>query len=459
MSGYQRERTDRRHGHLLGHGNRQVLQCYHRQSQRPQDHQDTRRNLHQCSERQHRGRRQRDGHRHRRQQRFNLGGHHRRASHTISIATATVSGGSWSVSGIDASGLTDGTVTYSATETNAVGNTNTITQNKTKNTFIPTVAFTTTPNINIANHTSVTATGTGDSGDDISVVIHDAASHTTIASTTTVSGGSWSVSGMNASAIDSNGTVTYAVTETDGVGNHTTVMQYELKITVAPAETFTSTPNINIANVTSFTVSGTGDGTDAISLVITDNSTNTISATTTVSGGSWSVSGINASGLTDGPVTYSAIETNAVGNSTTLTQSETKITLAPSLSVTSALYINGANVGNVTVSGTGNGVSISVVIADQWLTSTTMATTTVSGGSWSVSGIDASGLDDGPIAYTVTETDAAGNTTTASPRPRRNSAISPSRVPRTSTSPTSVAFRSAALRPTTMTTTATRSRW
>ena len=95
------------------------------------------------------------------------------------------------------------------------------------------MAFTTTPNINLANVASVTASGTGENSDSISVVITDMASHTTTAVTTTVSGGSWSVNGINASSLN-DGTVTYAVTETDLVGNPTIATQTETKIATAP---------------------------------------------------------------------------------------------------------------------------------------------------------------------------------------------------------------------------------
>ena len=101
------------------------------------------------------------------------------------------------------------------------------------------VAFTTTPIINIANVSSVSVSGTGDNGDSISVVITDTHSHTTTAATTTVSGGSWSVSGINAGVL-TDGTVTYAVTETDAYANSTTVTQSEPKIATAPVETFIS---------------------------------------------------------------------------------------------------------------------------------------------------------------------------------------------------------------------------
>ena len=337
------------------------------------------------------------------------------ASHSTTTATTTVSGGSWSISGIDASGLTDGTVTYAASETDAAGNTITITQNETKFTVAPLAAFTSTPSVNIANVNSLAVSGTGDNGDSISVVITDTASHSITTTTTTVSGGTWSVSGIDASTL-ADGTVTYSVTETDAVGNTTTISQSVAKITVAPTEAFTSTPNVIIANAGSVTVTGTGNG-DTISVTITDGSTTTLAATATVSGGSWSVSGINASGLSDGTVTYSATETDAVGNTTTITQNETKDTVTPTVAFTSTPIINIANVQSITASGTGdNGDAISVVITDGVGHTTTAATTTVSGGTWSVSGINASSVTDGTVTYSVTETDAYGNATTVPQR-------------------------------------------
>ena len=74
-------------------------------------------------------------------------------------------------------------------------------------------------------------------------------------------------------------------------------------------------------------MSGTGDDGDSITVTITDSASGTVSQTTTVSGGVWSVS-IDATTLQDGTVTYSVTETDAVGNTTTpATQTATKNTL------------------------------------------------------------------------------------------------------------------------------------
>ena len=245
------------------------------------------------------------------------------ASNTVAAGTTTVgSDGKWSVSGLDASTLVDGPVTYSITESGTtIG---TVTQSETKGTVAPTVAFTSTPNVNVANVSSVPASGTGENGDSITVVITDSASHTTTAATTTVgSSGVWSVS-INASSLN-DGSVTYAVTETDADGNPVTATQAVTKIATAPTVAFTTAPNILAANTSNATASGTGTNGDTISVVITDSASHSsTTATTTVSGGTWTVAGINATGLSDGTVTYSVTETDAVGNTASTTQTASK---------------------------------------------------------------------------------------------------------------------------------------
>ncbi len=331
-------------------------------------------------------------------------------TNTTTAATTVVSNKTWSVSAINAAGLTDGAVTYSVTETDSVGNSTTLTQTATKLTVPPAVAFTSAPDINIASAGNVAVSGTGDNGDTISLTITDG-THTTSAATTTVSGGTWSVNGINATSL-ADGTVTYTVTETDAVGNSTTIIESATKITVVPKVAFNA-QDINLANVGDISVSGMGDDGDTIAVTITDGSNNTTPpATTIVSGGAWSAPPIDASSLVDGTVTYTVTETDAVGNTTTLTQTATKQVVPPAFTFNSAPNINLANYQNVTVSGTGdNGNLVTVTISDSTNT-TTAAIAQVSDGTWSVSGIDASGLADGMVTYTAVETDGLGNTTT-----------------------------------------------
>ncbi len=342
-------------------------------------------------------------------------------THTTTAATTTVSGGAWSVSGINASGLNDGAVTYAVTETDAVGNATTVQQTAAKLAVAPVVTFTSAPNVSIANKNSVSASGTGTNGDAISVTITDGTT-TTTAATTTVSGGAWSVSGINASGLN-DGAVTYAVTETDAVGNSTTVQQTATKLAAAPFVAFTSTPNINIADENSVAASGTGNNGDSISVTITDGTNTTTAATTTVSGGVWSVSSINASGLNDGAVTYAVTQTDGNGGTLNNTQTATKLTVTPVVAFTSVPNITSSNVNNVSVSGTGvSGDAIAVTITDGTHT-TAAAATTVSGGAWSVTGINPAGFNNGTVTYAVTETDAVGNATTVQQTANRSISI------------------------------------
>ncbi len=97
----------------------------------------------------------------------------------------------------------------------------------------------------------------------------------------------------------------------------------------ATLQTLAAVQNINILNQSNVLVSGTGVNGDTISVTITDGTHTTTAAATTVSNGIWSVKGIDASGLLDGTVTCTITATDANNNSTTITQTATKITVVP----------------------------------------------------------------------------------------------------------------------------------
>ncbi len=319
---------------------------------------------------------------------------------TTPAATTTVSGGAWSVSGINGSGLADGQITYIVTEIDKHGDLTAVLQAATKQTTAP-VAFTSTPDITTSTQGSIAAAGTGVSGDKISVTITDAFGKKTTAATTTVGANdTWSVSGINAAGL-ANGTVTYTATASDSAGDTGTAEQAAVKGALA----FTSTPNITAGNVGGVSVSGTGQSGDQITVYVTDalgNSTEI--ATTNVRGdGAWSVTGINPSAVSDGPVTYFATETYAGGNAATIQQAAAK----GSFQFTGAPDITSANQGNVTVAGTGNsGDTIFVTISDSFGNTTSPVTTTVAAdGTWSVTGIDASAFAAGPVTYQAIDAD------------------------------------------------------
>ena len=189
-------------------------------------------------------------------------------THTTTAKTTTAdSNGAWSITGIDLTALTDGTITYTATASDTVGNTAQSTKTATKDTVNPVVAITSASNpVTLANVKNTTVAGTGESGDAISVVATDG-THTTTAATATVgSNNSWTITGLDVSALN-DGTMTYKVTETDTSNNTATASQTATKGTVVITSV---TSPVNASNVTATTVSGTGQVSATISLVATD---------------------------------------------------------------------------------------------------------------------------------------------------------------------------------------------
>jgi len=346
---------------------------------------------------------------------------------TATQTTTVGANGQWSINGINVSALNDGTITYTATVTDATGDTVSTTKTSSKDTMAPAVAIgTVTSPINAGKATTAGISGTGEVGAIISVTVSDG-THSTAAKTTTVgTGGTWTISGINVNSL-SDGTVTYIATATDSAGNSATVTKTSTKDVVAPAVSITTvTSPINAGNAANTSVSGTGEGGVLISIVANNGAHNTTAQTTTVSiGGTWTISGIDLSAISDGTITYTASATDAAGNTATASKTATKDTVAPTVSITSVIStITSANETNTSASGKGTvGATISIVATDNNSHSTTAQTTTVgSDGKWMISGINVAGLSDGTITYTVTASDTANNTATTSKTASKNTA-------------------------------------
>jgi hypothetical protein len=155
------------------------------------------------------------------------------ASGTTTIYNATVdSSGNWSVTGVNTSGLADGTITFTATATDEAGNTTQKTTTATKNTVAPTITFATVTNpITPGNATSVSASGTTEIGDSVLVFATDSANLSSSDYLATVdSSGNWTVSGMDVSAL-ANGTITFTATAQNAAGNTAAITLTATKVT------------------------------------------------------------------------------------------------------------------------------------------------------------------------------------------------------------------------------------
>merc|ERR1712100_946157 len=122
---------------------------------------------------------------------------------------------------------------------------------------------------------------------------------------------------------------------------------------------------INDSEKGTFVVSGTGE--DGLTVNVAISGSGSDSASTTVSGGTWSVT-FDVSSFTDGNIAISATETNTNGNTATASHSVSlDTTTSPTINtpITSDNVVNSSEFGSLTVTGTGEaGSGISVVFSD-----------------------------------------------------------------------------------------------
>jgi hypothetical protein len=175
---------------------------------------------------------------------------------------------------------------------------------------------------------------------------------------------------------------------------------------------------INAANVGSVSVSVTlpagSLASDTVTVTLT-NGASSVSKTGAASAGAGTVtvSGINASSLADGTITISATSTDLAGNvSTTRTATAPKDTAAPG-APTANYTDNNNNTADVISGNAEAGASIRIMQTAP--SGSGPYTGTATGGAYSIQVAAERGKPSAPIAvtYTVTATDAAGNTSSA----------------------------------------------
>ncbi len=248
----------------------------------------------------------------------------------VSSAVTTTAGtdGTWTAAGIDVSSLSDGTITYTATTTDAAGNTLAASQTATKDTVAAVSIASVTSLIDQANQTNTSASGTTEVGATVTVTASDGTTTTNPVTATVDGAGNWTATGIDVSSLN-DGSITYTATATDSVGNTGTATATTTKNTTSPTVAITSVTNpINSSNDTDTSASGTTVVRDTVSVTATDGTTTTAPVTATVdSMGNWTATGIDVSGLNDGTITYTATATDpTTGNTGTTTLTSTKTT-------------------------------------------------------------------------------------------------------------------------------------
>lgn len=239
----------------------------------------------------------------------------------------------------------------------------------------------------------------------------------------TLADGTWSITLPAAdAALLSDGKATLTVSAVDEVGNPISASHdFTVIIHNTPAISMNSPFNDGVLNIAEAAQSQVLSGSTGVpgagqTVVVNINGTN-YPATVDVNG-NWSLPVPQAVlDLASGTATLLVTATDAAGNTATLSSSFDIDKTPPTLSLlpVSGGYVNAIEVGQVLpISGIGgpwdadHPHTIVVTVNNQ-----TYTTTLLSDGTWSIS-LPAgalAGLPDGPVAYTVTMTDAAGNST------------------------------------------------
>lgn len=343
--------------------------------------------------------------------------------------SGTIAAATDQVTGLDLSGLGDGTLTLTATLTDAALNTGLdATDTAEKDTTAPTgytVAFDQDP-VNAANQAAMSVSFAGaEVGATFAYAITSDGGGTPVTGTGTIATGADAVTGLDLSGL-ADGTLTVTATLTDPAGNTgADASDTATKDATAPGASF-DTPiagdgTVNAAEAPAVTLSGTASGVldGAIVTVAVSDGAVSVSDTATVAAGAWSLT-LDLTTLADGPLSLTADVSDAAGNpAPQATAAADKDTVAPVLAIDTPIagddIVNAAEAPAVTLSGTATGLAdgatVNVNVSHNGGASVVVNSTTVAGGVWSLSA-DLSAVVDGPITVIANASDAAGNPAT-----------------------------------------------
>ncbi|VAK81233.1 type 1 secretion target domain-containng protein [Enterobacter hormaechei] len=332
--------------------------------------------------------------------------------------------GNWSV-GVPASVisvLSDGTVTVTASVTDAAGNTGSGTHNVTVDTGLPSVSFNAISDDNVLNAVekgqdlSVSGTSANLAEGTVVTVILNGKNYTA----TTAADGTWSLT-VPAADLASLGEANYTLsaTATNGVGNSVSNTANLLVDTALPTVTINTVAGDNVINAAEVaagqTLSGTVTNAEAGNTVTVTIGGNSYTATVQ-SDLTWSVN-VPESVLTalgNGDLTVSATVTNDHGNSGTGERDITIDASLPGLRVDTVAgddVINSIEHGqNLIVTGSSDGLAAGTTLTVT-LNGKTYAASVLADGSWTaaIPAADVGALAAGTMTVTVAGQSAAGN--------------------------------------------------
>jgi hypothetical protein len=265
---------------------------------------------------------------------------------------------------------------------------------------IPTVAITSSPDINSANEATYTISGTcSENGRNVVVDID------TIGVSPVCIGGAWTSSAVNVSSRPDNIALPITADHSDAAGNNATQATTNVdKNTAVPMVAITFALSITSANETSYSVSGTCTENG----VIVDVNISTINIQPNCSGGTWTTGNVDVSSLADNP---SILITADHSTATQATTNVDKDTASPIVIISSSPNINLTNETSYIASGT---CSENTVLVDINIGALNF-TPTCNSVSWTTGSVDVSSLaDNGSISFTADHSTATQASTTVS---------------------------------------------
>ncbi|MCZ0757576.1 Ig-like domain-containing protein [Vibrio diabolicus] len=353
------------------------------------------------------------------------------------IGTGTATGGNWQITTNElASGITHAiSAKASDSDDNVSSASNAL--SVTIDTIAPSVVSITTPIetdsiVNAAEDNDVLIAGSGaEAGNSVTVTITD--NNSSVSRTVTAdNSGNWTLSGseLDISGLN-NGTLTVSATQADIAGNISTAATQSITLDNAAPSAVTITTPIETDGIVNATedndvlIAGSGaEAGNSVTVTITDNNSFVSRTVTADNSGNWTLSGseLDVSGLNNGTLTVSATQADIAGNtSTAATQSITLDNAAPSaVTITTPIetdgIVNAAEDNDVLIAGSGAeaGNSVTVTITD-YSNYASRTVTADNSGNWTLSGseLDVSAFNNGTLTVAASQSDAAGNTSSA----------------------------------------------
>ncbi|MFA0087213.1 RTX toxin [Vibrio sp. 10N.261.51.F12] len=352
-------------------------------------------------------------------------------NNTVTINTVVGQLGTFSVSDIDLSGLSEGMLTVKATSSDLAGNIATNTDTIIKDTQAAvSVAFDGNGDdylnlAEVANTTLFGGTQFVEAGQAVSLVITDSVGNRVEQTTNTLADGSYRIEGIDFSSLE-DGSLTVVASVTDIAGNVSQSQDIIVKDTKAQITVeFDGFGDEELSKfeVETSRIFGQVENVEAgqiVKLSITDTDSSTVIVNVAVAAdGSFEATGVDLSMLKDGDLVVEAVVTDIAGNTTTNDDTilkDTKAFIVVQFVGFGDGYLNASEVEQETIIGLTKNIEagqlVTLQIEDSEGSTITLTTSVTESGAFAISDLDLSNLAEGALSINANTVDLAGNPAT-----------------------------------------------